>query len=37
MLEPEPTDVFKFSMTLYHGRDQDTIRLPCQFVVVVDD
>jgi hypothetical protein len=29
--------VFEFGVALYHGRDKDTIRLPCQFAAVVDE
>jgi hypothetical protein len=30
-------NVFEFGMTLYHSRDKDKIKLPHQFVVVVED
>jgi hypothetical protein len=36
-LDARAPDVFEFGVTLYHGRDKDTIRLPCQFTAVVDD
>jgi hypothetical protein len=29
--------MFEFGVTLYHGRDQDTIRLPRKFAEVVDE
>jgi hypothetical protein len=36
MPEPEPADGFEFGVTLNHGADQDSVRLPRKFGNVVD-